>query len=170
MSSDSESVRTRTYDYSVPAPLPPELAALPGLEMMRALLAGGRQPPPIANTLAFTLTQVDKGVAVFEGEPAEWMYNPLGTVHGGWISALLDSALGCAVHTTLPAGATYTTASLEVKFVRAVLASTGKVRAEGRVIHAGNRVATAEARLVTAVGEKLLAHATTTCVILPRER
>lgn len=111
MATNSDSVRTRTYEYAAPQPLPRALASLSGLELMRNLIAGQHPPPPIASTLGFSLVQVDQGMAVFEGEPAEWTYNPLGTVHGGWIATLLDSALGCAVHAALPAGSTYTTAS-----------------------------------------------------------
>lgn len=155
----------RTYRYDAPSPLPREFAELSGLALMRRLLAGEIAPPSIAATCDFTLVEVAEGLAIFEGTPGDWAYNPLGTVHGGWISTVLDSALGCAVHTTLAPGQSYTTASLEVKFVRALAASSGRVRAEGRVIHAGKRTATAEARMMTADG-KLVAHGTTTCVIL----
>jgi uncharacterized protein (TIGR00369 family) len=163
-------MQTRTYQYSEPKAPPTDVATLPGVEVMKRVRSGEIAAPPIASTLDFTLTHVEPGLAVFEGMPAEWMYNPLGTVHGGWMATLLDSALGCAVHSALPAGATYTTATLEVKFVRAVTASTGRVRAEGRVVHVGGRIATAEARLVTVDGGKLLATATTTCAVLPTAR
>src|SRR5687767_4654341 len=153
---------TRTYSYEPPQPPPRDLA---GAEIMRRVQSGEISAPPFASTLDFTLAHVEPGLAVFEGTPAEWMYNPLGTVHGGWTATLLDSALGCAVHSALPAGSIYTTATLEVKFVRAITATTGRVRAEGRVIHVGGRIATAEARVVTVDGGKLLATATTTCVV-----
>lgn len=159
-------MQQRTYQYARPVKVPAEVAALPGAELMSRVKTGEIPAPPIAATLDFTLVEVTKGFAAFEGNPAEWMYNPLGTVHGGWMATLLDSALGCAVHSALPPGSSYTTATLEVKFVRAVTASTGRVRAEGRVVHVGGRIATAEARLVTVDGGKLLATATTTCVVL----
>jgi uncharacterized protein (TIGR00369 family) len=157
-------VRTRSYDYRAPVALPP----LSGVEVMERIRRGDFPPPPIADTLDFTLAAVDNGFAAFEGTPAEWMYNPLGTVHGGWIATLLDSALGCAVHSALPAGAGYTTATLEVKFIRAVTATTGRVRAEAKVIHVGGKIATAEARLVAIDGGKLVATATTTCAVLSK--
>ena len=115
--------------------------------------------------MGFALTEVETGRAVFECEPSESHYNPIGSVHGGVISTLLDSALSCAVHSTLPAGTGYTTAELKVNFVRPVVAATGRLRAEGRVIHAGGRLATAEARLTDAAG-KLYAHAVGTCLVL----
>jgi uncharacterized protein (TIGR00369 family) len=102
---------------------------------------------------------------VFEGTTAEWQYNPLGTVHGGWTATLLDSALGCAVHTTLGPGERYTTTDLQVRFLRAVLATTGKVRAEARVVHTGKRLATAEGRLVGATDGTLFATATASCLV-----
>jgi uncharacterized protein (TIGR00369 family) len=140
------------------------LAGLPFLEAIR----DGRLPaPPIMRLLGYTLTEVEAGRAVFECEPAESHYNPIGSVHGGVISTLLDSALSCAVHTTLAAGAGYTTAELKVNFVRPVMAGTGRLRSEGRVIHVGSRLATAEARLTDASG-KLYAHAVGTCLVLTR--
>lgn len=156
----------RTYDYEPWRPLPAELAALSGHALLSRMSEGGWPAPPIAATLDFTLVEVAEGFAAFEGTPAAWMYNPLGTVHGGWVATLLDSALGCAVHSTLPAGRGYTTASLELKMVRPVLADTGRVRAEARIVHAGKRLATAEARLLALADGKLLAHATTTCALL----
>ena len=148
-----------------------QVAGKTGLEIMRALLAGELPSPPISGTLDFTLIEVDHGRAVFQGRPLERHYNPLGSVHGGWFATLLDSALGCSVHTTLPAGKGYTTLELKVNMLRALNSSTGLVRAEGRVIHVGNQVATAEARLVDAAG-KLYAHGTTTCLVfdLPQKR
>ena len=114
--------------------------------------------------MGFTLTEVEPGRAVFECEPSESQYNPIGSVHGGVISTLLDAALSCAVHSTLPAGTAYTTAELKVNFVRPVVVETGRLRAEGRVIHGGSRLATADARLTDLAG-KLYAHAVGTCLI-----
>jgi uncharacterized protein (TIGR00369 family) len=107
---------------------------------------------------------VDYGRAIFQGRPLERHYNPLGTVHGGWFATLLDSAVGCAVHTAMPAGRSYTTLELKVNMLRALTNKVELVRAEGRTIHVGGQVATAEARLVDAAG-KLYAHATTTCLV-----
>jgi uncharacterized protein (TIGR00369 family) len=160
-------MKTRSYSYEPPRPPPPAIAALSGVEIMRAVMSGEVAAPPISQTLDFTLVHVDHGVAAFEGEPAEWMYNPLGSVHGGWMATLLDSALGCAVHAALPPGSIYTTATLEVKFIRAVTAHSGRLRAEGKALHVGGKLATADARLVTVDGGKLLATATATCVVLP---
>jgi len=110
------------------------------------------------------LTEVEPGQAVFECEPSESQYNPIGSVHGGVISTLLDAALSCAVHATLAAGTAYTTAELKVNFVRPVVVGTGRLRAEGRVIHGGSRLATTDARLTDLAG-KLYAHAVGTCLI-----
>jgi uncharacterized protein (TIGR00369 family) len=140
-----------------------QLAGLPFLEAIR----DGRLPaPPVSRLMGFTLVEVEAGRAAFECEPSEAHYNPIGSVHGGVISTLLDSALSCAVHTTLPAGTGYTTAELKVNFVRPIVVGTGRLRAEGRVIHAGSRLGTAEARLTDAAG-KLYAHAVGTCLVFP---
>lgn len=152
-------------------PLPPAEAAraMPGLEYLRAM-ADGRVPwPPIARLIGFDAEDgaIESGRVVLTCTPGEQHYNPIGSVHGGLACTLLDSAMGCAVHSTLPAGVGYTTLELKVNLVRAIAADTGRVRAEGTVIHAGRRVATAEGRLVAERGDRLLAHATTTCLILP---
>jgi uncharacterized protein (TIGR00369 family) len=137
-----------------------------GLDYMRALAAGDAPPPPIAELMGFTLVDVDEGYSLFRGEPGEQHLNPIGSVHGGFAATLLDSALGCAVHTTLPAGIGYSTLELSVNLVRGMTPATGPVLAEGRILHAGRRTATAEARLTAEHGDALLAHATTTCLIL----
>jgi uncharacterized protein (TIGR00369 family) len=136
-----------------------------GLEFLRGLIDGTYPAPPIAEVANFLLVEVEVGRAVFEAVPSNRYRNPLGTVHGGWISTILDSALGCAVHSTLKAGQGFTTVDLAVSFVRAVHESTGKLRCEANVIHAGGRIATAEGRLVDADG-KLYAHGTTTCLVM----
>ncbi len=155
---------TRSYDYqrSEPALF---VGAVSGLEALRRVMDGRLPAPPISATLGFTIAEVDEGRVVFEGTPAEWQYNPLGSVHGGWISTVLDSALGCAVHSTLPEGRGYTTIDLQVRFVRAVTTAVPRVRAEAKVVHAGGRVVTAEARLVGPDG-KLYATATTSCLVM----
>ena len=143
---------------------PEMVAGKTGLETMQAMLAGELPFPHIADTLDFSLVEVSPGRAVFQGTPQLKHYNPLGTVHGGWYATLLDSALGCAVHTMMPAGRAYTTAELGVNIVRAASHTTGPLRAIGTVIHCGRQLATAEARIVGPDG-KLYAHATTTCLV-----
>jgi uncharacterized protein (TIGR00369 family) len=145
--------------------VPPETAAtMSGLELLQKMIAGELPGPPIMQTLDFTLTEVETGRALFEGNPAFKHYNPLGTVHGGYAATLLDSCMGCAVHTTLPKGVTYTTLEFKVSLMRAITAETGVVRAEGKVLNTGRRTATAEGRLTDGKG-RLLAHASTTCLI-----
>ena len=141
-----------------------QLAGKNGLELMQAMLRGELPYPPIAQTLDFTLMEVAAGRAMFQGTPGPAHLNPMGTIHGGWYATLLDSALGCAVHTMMPAGRAYTTAELGVNLVRAIGAKAPRVRAEGKVIHCGRQLATAEARLFGPDGT-LYAHATTTCLV-----
>lgn len=148
---------------------PLELAAhgltLSGLDYVRAIFAGELPPPPIATLLGFRGVEAERGRALFEIVPGEEHYNPIGSVHGGVALTLLDSAMGCAVHTLLDAGVGYTTLEVKANFVRPITAETGVVRCEGVVVHGGSRVATAEGR-VTDEGGKLLAHGTTTCLVL----
>jgi uncharacterized protein (TIGR00369 family) len=143
---------------------PEQLAGKTGLEMMEAMLRAEIPYAAIARTLSFQLIEVGPGRAVFQGRPLAEHLNPLGTIHGGWFATLLDSALGCAVHTMMPAGRGYTTAELGVNLVKALSPKVQRVRAEGRVLHCGRQLATAEARLVGADGT-LYAHATTTCLV-----
>ena len=138
---------------------------LSGIAYMRELIAGRIAPPPIMKLLGYRLAQVEEGLAVFECEPAEQHYNPIGVVHGGLAMTLLDSAMGCCVHTRLPLGKGYTTLEVKINLVRAITAQTGMLRATGRVIHFGGKTATADGRLEDAAG-KLYAHGTTTCIIL----
>jgi len=135
-----------------------------GLQFFEAMFAGALPYPPIGETLGFLPVEVEFGRAVFQGRPSHQHLNPLGTVHGGWIATLLDSCVGCAVHSTLAAGKGYTTVELKVNYVRAVTERLPMVRAVGQVIHAGGRLATADGRLVGPDG-KLYAHASTTCMI-----
>ena len=139
--------------------------ALAGIDYMKEMIAGRIAPPPIMRLMGFRLAQVGEGLAVFECEPGEQHYNPIGMVHGGLAMTLLDSAMGCCVHTRLAAGVGYTTLEAKVNMVRAITAKTGTIRATGKVIHLGGRTATAEGRLEDAAG-KLYAHGTTTCIIL----
>jgi uncharacterized protein (TIGR00369 family) len=143
---------------------PEQVAHMTGLQMLEAGLAGELPAAPIFETLDFLLVEVTHGRAVFQGRPLVRHYNPMGGVHGGWFATLLDSAVGCAVHTTLEVGRGYTTAELKINIVRPLTAKVPLVRAEGLVIHLGRRMATAEARMTGPDG-KLYAHATTTCFL-----
>ncbi|ETK30656.1 PaaI family thioesterase [Microbispora corallina] len=157
-------VSSRTHSWA-PQTLPsPEMS---GLDFLQALLDGKIPPPPIAGTLGFTLVHVEPGVAVFEGETGEHQYNPMGSIHGGYFATLLDSALGCAVMTRLPAGRAYTTTQLGVHMVRPAFSHTGTLRCEATAMHVGRTVATAEARLTGVADGKLYAHGTTTCAVFP---
>lgn len=143
---------------------PSELANRSGMQVFEAIFAGGLPSPPIGETLDFIPVHMEPGVAIFQGKPHTRHYNPLGVVHGGWFATLLDSAVGCAVHTTLPAGKAYTTLELKLNIVRALTDAVPLVRAEGKVVHVGRQVATAEGRLFGHDG-KLYAHASTTCLV-----
>ena len=141
-----------------------QVVGLTGLQMLQAMLDGELPCAPIFETLDFIMVELEKGRAVFQGSPLYRHYNPMGGVHGGWFAALLDSALGCAVHSTLAVARGYTTAELKLNIVRPLTDKIARVRVEGKVIHLGNRMATAEARMTGPDG-KLYAHATTTCFL-----
>jgi uncharacterized protein (TIGR00369 family) len=143
---------------------PDELASRSGMQVFDAIFSGNLPSPPIGETLDFLPVHVEPGVAIFQGKPQPRHYNPLGIVHGGWFATLLDSAVGCAVHSTLSAGKAYTTLELKLNIVRALTEAVPLVRAEGKVVHVGRQVATAEGRLVGHDG-KLYAHASTTCLV-----
>jgi uncharacterized protein (TIGR00369 family) len=136
-----------------------------GLDYMRALAAGELPPPPIAVVMSMGPVEIEEGRVVFAGEPGEEHYNPIGIVHGGYAATILDSVLGCAVHTTLPIGVGYTSLGLEVKYLRPISRDTGRIRCEGTVIHRGRKQATAEARLTAEESGKLLATGTSTLMI-----
>ncbi|SVE03710.1 uncharacterized protein METZ01_LOCUS456564, partial [marine metagenome] len=140
------------------------LESLSGLEFMQKIAHGELPQPPMGKTLGFRVVEADSGKVIFEGEPNSSHYNPIGSVHGGFASVLLDSAMGCAVHTKLPAGIFYTTLELKINLVRAIQENTGMLRATGSVIHCGRRTATVESRLEDR-SEKLYAHGTRTCLI-----
>jgi len=156
--------RTRTVTWEDPRALAEAGRNLSGLEYLRKIVEGSLPRPPISALLNFGLAELGEGRAVFTVEPAEYHYNPIGVVHGGLAATLLDSAMGCAVHSMLPAGAGYTTLEIKVNFVRPMTAETGVVRCEAQVVYVGVRTATAEGRIVDESG-KLYAHATTTCII-----
>ena len=157
--------RTRTFSWSDPIVAAKKGRTMSGLQYIQALRTGEIAPPPIASMLDMWIAEVSEGRVVFAAEPAEYEYNPIGTVHGGIAATLLDSAMGCAVQTTLPAGTGWTTLELKVNYLRSMTSTTGVVYCEGKVIHAGGRIATAEGRLTDASG-KLYAHGTTTCIIM----
>ncbi len=155
----------RSYEYEARMPDVSVMLSMPGLDYLRGILRGDHPAAPIAATLNFFPTEFDHGHAVFEGIPERFAYNPLGNVHGGWAATILDSALGCAVHSALPMGKYYTTVDLAISLVRGITARTKRVRCEANVVHAGSSIATAEARLVDDRGQ-LCAHGSTTCLIM----
>src|SRR5882757_3629527 len=161
----AETERHRSVTWKAPIIDVAKIASISGLEYLQHLIDADL-PPPIAELLNFRLSRIGPGVAVFAGTPAEYHYNPIGVVHGGFAATLLDSALGCAVHTTLKPGFAYTTVELKVNYVRPMRLTTGVVSCEGQVIHVGSRIATADARVTDAAG-KLYAHGSTTCLIFP---
>ena len=160
-----EATRSRVLRWQDPVASAAAGFELSGLDYLRAIAAGELPPPPIAVTMRMGPTEVSEGHVVFEGEPGEEHYNPIGTVHGGYAATLLDSALGCAVQTMLPAGTGYATATLELKYLRPLTRDTGRVTAEAHIVHIGRTQATAEARVTDAEG-RTLATGTTTCLIL----
>jgi uncharacterized protein (TIGR00369 family) len=147
------------------APTTARIATLSGLEVMQLIASGELPPPPIAALLGMDIVEVGDGFATFTLEPDSRMLNPIGSVHGGIAATLLDSCMGCAVHTTLPPGVGYTTAQLNLHYLRSMQPGMGRVRATGTVLHRGRKQSTAEAKLVDERG-RLLAHGTTTCLIL----
>ena len=157
--------RTRSYSWEDPAGLAGAGSQMAGLDYLRAMMNGDLPHPPICATIGFRFVSFDEGHAVMEFEPGEHQYNPIGTIHGGVIVALLDSVAGSAVHTTLPVGVGYTTVSLTTSFLRAVRLDSGPLRAEGKLVKAGRRVALSEATLEDTSGA-LYAHATANCLIL----
>jgi uncharacterized protein (TIGR00369 family) len=159
---EMERLRARTAQ---PGLVDPKLAAgISGLEFLQRIVHGEIPDPPITHTLDFFLLEVEPGGAVFQGLPAFAHYNPIATVHGGWHGTLLDSAMACAVQTLCEAGRAYTTLEFKIHCVRPLTDRTGPVRAEGKVVASGRRMATAEGRLVDAEG-KLYSHGTTTCML-----
>jgi uncharacterized protein (TIGR00369 family) len=145
---------------------PEVIGDLGGLAFLKSIVAGTQPSPPMSELLGFHLIEVEEGRAVFEGMPEYRHYNPIGTVHGGFTATLLDSALGCAIFSTLAKGEAWTTLELKINYVRPMTKDTGPVRAQGRIIHRGRTVATSEGDLKDAAG-KLYAHATITCMIFP---
>ena len=156
--------RTRTVAWEDPAAGAGAAAEMSGLEYLRAIARGDLPAAPMADLLSFGFHEIEEGRVVFECVPAEYHYNPIGAVHGGLACTLFDSAMGCAVHTMVPAGVGYTTVELKLNFLHPITVKTGRLLCEGTTIHVGGRIATAEARLRDERG-KLYGHATTTCMI-----
>ncbi len=163
--SDVQAERRRIITWEDPTDSVQKGKTMSGIEYLRAMASGELPPPPIAKLIGMEIVEVDEGRVVFAAEPAEYQYNPLGTVHGGIAATLLDSAMGCAVQSMLSAGTGYTTLELKTNYLRAMTSRTGMVYCEGKIIYVGGRVATAEGRLTDASG-KLYAHGTTTCILL----
>lgn len=161
-SADEAAVRSRLGVGGVATP--EQVAGMDGMEVFEAIFSGRLPSPPIGHTLDFVPIEIAAGRTVFQGRPALGHYNPIGTVHGGWIATLLDSCVGCAVHSSLPAGKAYTTAELKINYIRPVTTRVKLLRAEGKTIHVGSRMATAEGRLLGPDG-RLYAHASTTCFV-----
>ena len=164
---ETKSERSRLVTWGDPLKTVRFAPGKTGLELLLEIKKNNLEPPPISKLMGFFGTHFEQGKAVFEGEPAEYLYNPIGVVHGGFAMTLLDSAMGCAVHTTLGVGERYTTLEVKSNFVRPITVDTGRVRCEGTIVHRGSTIATAEGRLVAIESGKLLAHGTTTCLIIP---
>ena len=163
------SERSRTHTWTDPRPSTQAGMTMSGMEYLQAMARGELPRPPIASTLGFEGFAVEEGRATFWITPAEHHYNPIGSVHGGLAATLLDSALGCAVHTMLPAGTGYTTVDLKVTFLRPLTEETGRVRAEAEVVHLGGRIATSEARILDEQ-DRVYAQGSATLLILRGER
>ncbi len=162
------STRSRTYTWADPSRTAQAGRGMAGIDFLRAMMDGGLPVAAFQATLEFYLIEVAEGRVVFEGHPGEYLANPLGTVHGGYYAGMLDSALGCAIHSRLPAGHGYTTLEFKLNMVRALPMDGSPIRAIGEVIHPGRKIATSEARLVD-VNDKLYAHATCSCLIFSGE-
>ncbi|MCX4385418.1 PaaI family thioesterase [Micromonospora peucetia] len=169
MTQMQDPVRSRTFSWSDPGINAAHVGRRGGLELMRAMIAGELAAPPIMHLVDISRMEADEGWVAVELVPQEFHYNPLGTVHGGVISTLLDTAAACAVHTTLPAGIGYTSLDLNVKFLRPVTVASGTLRCEGTVLQRGRRTALAEAKLLDAKS-RLIAHATSTCLLFPLDQ
>jgi len=169
VSAEATEQRRRVVAWDDPGTLAARAREMAGLDFVRAIADGELPAPPVAQLLGMRIVEVAWGEATFALTPGESLYNPIGMVHGGVTATLLDSAMGCAVQTELPAGVGYSTLELKVNYLRPILADTGPVRCRGRVVHRGGTVATAEGRAWREADGELLAHATTTCLILGRD-
>lgn len=159
-----DAARTRTVSWADPTVHAWRASSGHGLEILKQVVAGDLPSSPMASLMGYDLVEVSAGRAVFSCTPAEFHYNPAGHVHGGFAATVLDSAMGCAVYSTVELGSTYTTVEIKVNYLKPITVDTGPVRGIGTVLHRGRRTAMAEGRLEDA-GGRLLAHATTTCLI-----
>ena len=157
--------RTRTFTWEDPLPTADASGRMAGIDVLQAIIDGALPAAPMAAALGFALSEVADGFAVFTMVPDEHHYNPNATVHGGLAATLIDSATGCAVHTTLPAGTGYTTTSLSVDFLRPINVETGPIGCEGRVVHRGSRLAIAEGQVLRESDDKVLVRGQTSCMI-----
>ena len=167
MAADEVSARSRSFTWEDPLPPLASSRELDGLSYIRAMIAGDYPPPPIASLMNFWLVSAELGEAVFECEPGEYHYNPLGMIHGGLACTLLDSVVGCAGHTTLPVGVGYTSIDLNVSYLRPILSTTGLLRATGKVVKGGQRVIFVSGELTDGAGT-VLATATSSLLVLQR--
>ena len=163
--SEKADARTRTIQWEDPLATAARGREMSGLEFLEAIRSGGVPPPPIAVLLGFTIVELAEGRVTFALVPGEMHYNPIGVVHGGVAAALLDTAMGCAVQSKLPRGRAYTTLDIQVRYLRPLTKSTGRVLCTGVAVHAGGKTATAEGRLVDEAG-KLYATGTTSCLLI----
>jgi uncharacterized protein (TIGR00369 family) len=164
MTQTQSETRTRTFSWADPAEHAELLGRTSGLELMRSMVTGAVPPPPIMSLIGLSGMAAEDGQVTFYLDPQEFHYNPLGTVHGGIIATMLDSAAACSVHSTLAAGVGYTSMDLNVKYLRPVTIATGRLTCTGGVLQRGRRTALAEARLTDGKG-RLIAHATSTCLL-----
>ena len=160
----NKEIHERTFQWEDPMKGAKEALTMAGLDYFQAINDGKLPLPPLMHTLDFKAESIEKGKAVFSFEPQEFHYNPIGTVHGGVISAILDSAMGCSIHSLLPVGTGYTTLELKVNFLKAVTIKSGELKATGKVVHSGSRTALVEAQLTDQNGT-IYAHSTSTCMI-----
>ncbi|HWY25407.1 MAG TPA: PaaI family thioesterase [Nevskia sp.] len=158
--------RSHTFTWQDPFSAAAAGLGLSGLDYLRKMAKGELPMAPISVLMNVTGAEVEEGLVTFTAQPLECHYNPIGLVHGGFAATLLDSVMACAIHSRLPQGQAYTTLDLHTHYVRAITLETGPVRAEGKVLHLGARMATAEGRVVDTKG-RLFAHGTTTCMVFP---
>jgi uncharacterized protein (TIGR00369 family) len=161
----SKITKSHTFSWQDPISTAKEGLNLGGLEYLRKLLSGEIPPPPMFALMNARLLEIEEGRARFEAEPQEYHYNPIGSVHGGFAATILDSAMGCAIHSLLHAQVNYTTLEIKINYIRPLTGKTGIVSCEGKAIHVGGRVATADGQIIDGNGN-LYAHGTTTCLIL----
>ncbi|RMG98835.1 MAG: PaaI family thioesterase [Chloroflexi bacterium] len=162
--SDSENTHTYQVKWHPPQKQLQAAQTMNGLDYFRAMVAGKIPPPPIASLMGFTMEEAEEGRVVFAVTPQEIHYNPMGTVHGGLAATLLDSAMTCAIQSTLPKGIASTTIELHINYIRPITSQTGRLRCIGEIIHVGRTIATAKGRVVDE-NDKLYAHGTTTCMV-----